>query len=64
VQPQLGIPGDANFAALQPMHRERSRVNLDESLVRLQDAYIAFDALRAAEQAKAHLGKTTMDLVK
>jgi flagellar basal body rod protein FlgG len=64
VQPQLGIPGEVNFPALQPMHRERSRINLDESLVRLKDAYIAFDALRAAEQAKAHVGKTTMDLVK
>jgi flagellar basal body rod protein FlgG len=64
VQPQLGIPGDVHFSALQPMHRERSGVDRDESLVRLKDAYIAFDALRAAEQAKAHLGKTTMDLVK
>ncbi|HLY03944.1 MAG TPA: hypothetical protein VKR56_15775 [Candidatus Cybelea sp.] len=64
VQPQLGIPGDAGFPALWPMHRERSRIDLDQSLVRLKDAYIAFDALRAAEEAKAHLGKTAMDLVK
>jgi flagellar basal body rod protein FlgG len=64
VQPQLGIPGDASFPALQPMRRERSRIDLDQSLVRLKDAYIAFDALRAAEEAKAHLGKTAMDLVK
>jgi flagellar basal body rod protein FlgG len=64
VQPQVGIPGDANFPALQPMHRDRSRIDLDESLVRLKEAYIAFDALRAAEEAKAHLGKAAMDLVK
>jgi hypothetical protein len=64
VQPQLAVSGDANFPALRPMHRERSRINLDESLVKLNDAYIAFDALRAAEQAKANVGKTAMDLVK
>jgi flagellar basal body rod protein FlgG len=64
VQPQLGIPGDVNFPALRPMQRERSRIDVDESLARLKDAYLAFDALRAAEQAKAHLGKTAMDLVK
>jgi flagellar basal body rod protein FlgG len=64
VQPQLALAGDANFPALRPMHRERSRINLDESLVKLNDAYIAFDALRAAEQAKANLGKAAMDLVK
>ncbi|MFY9739057.1 MAG: hypothetical protein WAK11_08370, partial [Candidatus Cybelea sp.] len=44
VQPQLAAAGDANVPALRPMHRERSRVNLDESLVKLDDAYIAFDA--------------------
>lgn len=64
VSPQLGLAGDASFPELAPMHRERSRINLDESLVRLKEAYMAFDALRAAEQAKAHLGKAAMDLVK
>ena len=65
VQPRSGDSGDANFPALRPMRRQRSRIDLDErSTVRLKDAYIAFDALRAAEQAKSHLGKTAMDLVK
>jgi hypothetical protein len=46
------------------MHRERSRIDVNESLVRLKDAYLAFDALQAAEAAKAHVGKTTLDLLK
>jgi flagellar basal body rod protein FlgG len=64
VTPQLGLPGSDGFAALLPMHRERSRIDVDESLVRLKEAYLAFDALQAAEAAKGHLGKTAMDLLK
>ncbi len=64
VAAQLGVAGDADFPSLTPMHRERSRIDLDQSLLRLKDAYMAFDALSAAEAAKAHLGKTAMDLVK
>jgi flagellar basal body rod protein FlgG len=62
--PEVGLPGDDGFAQLATMQRERSRVNLDESLARLDDAYLAFDALAAAEAAKGHLGKTVMDLLK
>ena len=46
------------------MQRERSRVDVDESLARLKDAYLAFEALQAAEAAKGRLGKTAMDLLK
>jgi flagellar basal body rod protein FlgG len=62
--PQVGVAGDGGFGQLAPMQREHSRVNLDESLARLDDAYLAFDALAAAEAAKGHLGKTVMDLLK
>ncbi len=62
--PQVGFAGDGGFAQLATMQRERSRVNLDESLARLDDAYLALDALAAAEAAKGHLGKTVMDLLK
>jgi flagellar basal body rod protein FlgG len=62
--PVVGLAGDGSFAQLATMQRERSRVNLDESLARLDDAYLAFDALAAAEAAKGHLGKTVMDLLK
>ncbi len=61
---QTGTAADGTFGALLPMHRERSRIDIDESLIRLKDAYIAFDALQAAEAAKGHLGKTAMDLLK
>lgn len=64
VAPQIGVAGDGTFAALAPMQRERSRIDVDESLARLKEAYLAFDALQAAEAAKTHLGKTAMDLLK
>lgn len=64
VTARVGFPGDGDFAAVTPMRRERSRIDVDESLARLKEAYLAFDALQAAEMAKAHLGKTAMDLLK
>jgi flagellar basal body rod protein FlgG len=64
VAAQAGLPDDGSFGALVPMRRERSRIDVDESLVRLKEAYLAFDALQAAEAARAHLGKTAMDLLK
>ncbi|HVR46236.1 MAG TPA: hypothetical protein VMT95_06330 [Candidatus Binatia bacterium] len=64
VAPEIGLPGNERFAPLATMQRDRSRIDIDKSLIRLKDAYLAFDALQAAETAKAHLGKTAMDLVK
>jgi flagellar basal body rod protein FlgG len=64
LQPQIGVANEGDFGALTPMHRERSRIDIDRSLARLKEAYLAFDALQAAEAAKAHLGKTSMDLLK
>ncbi len=64
VTPEIGVPGDERFAPLATMQRDRSRIDIDESLIRLKDAYLRFDALQAAEAAKGHLGKTAMDLVK
>jgi flagellar basal body rod protein FlgG len=64
VTPHTGFAGDASFARLKPMQRQSSGIDLDRSLIRLKEAYLAFDALHAAEQAKGRLGKTAMDLVK
>ncbi|HEV3195626.1 MAG TPA: hypothetical protein VGZ06_05770 [Candidatus Cybelea sp.] len=64
VVPQIGVAGEGSFALLAPMRLERSRIDISESLVRLKDAYLTFDALQAAEFAKGHLGKTAMDLLK
>ncbi|MGC1380670.1 MAG: hypothetical protein WA814_06555 [Candidatus Baltobacteraceae bacterium] len=61
---KIGVPGVGEDSTLRPMRRERSRVDLDASLVRLKDAYLSFDALQAAETAKGRLGKTAMDLLK
>jgi flagellar basal body rod protein FlgG len=61
---QTGFAEDGSFAALLPMQRERSRVDIDESLIRLKDAYLTFDALQAAQAAKGRLSKTAMDLLK
>ena len=59
-----GAPADGSFAPLLPMHAARSGVDLDASLARLKDAYVAFDALQAAESAKGRTGKTAMELLK
>jgi flagellar basal body rod protein FlgG len=64
VAPHVGAPADGSFAALQTMHRTGFGVDVDASLARLKDAYVAFDALQAAEAAKGHLGKTALDLLK
>jgi flagellar hook protein FlgE len=61
VDPHVGCAGDGNFGAIAPMRRESSRIDLDASLDKLHDAYVAFDALTAAHRAEA---KTVMDLLK
>ena len=62
--PHLGRAGDKNFGVIRSFARESSRVDLDQSLQKLKDAYMAFDALAAAHRAQGHLGKTAMDLLK
>jgi flagellar basal body rod protein FlgG len=62
--PHVGRAGDGNFASLAPMRREESRIDFDRSLDRLQEAYVAFDALQAAHKAQGGIGKTAMDLLK
>ena len=64
VVPHIGLPGDGNFGPLEPMHQTASRIDIDRSLDRLNDAYLAFDALQAAHKAQGALGKTAMDLLK
>ena len=64
IAPHLGKPGDGNFNALQPHTRESSGIDIDLSLQRLQEAYVALDAIRAAGKAQGSVQKTTMDLLK
>lgn len=62
--PHLGRPGDGNFGTLQPFSRASSRIDIDAGLQRLQEAYLALDALRAAGKAQGSTAKTAMDLLK
>jgi hypothetical protein len=64
VVPHLGRPGDGNFACVEPMREENSRIDFDRSLDRLEEAYLSFDALTAAHKAQGSFGKTAMDLLK
>lgn len=64
IVPYVGSPGEGGLPRLRPMQRQHSGVALDESLARLKAAYLAFDALSAAETAKGHFGKAAMDLLK
>jgi len=64
IAPHVGVPGDGAFAPLRsPLQMARS-VDLDSGLVRLQEAYLALDALRAAGAAQGNVQKTVMDLLK
>lgn len=62
--PHIGRAADGNFDPLTLHVRERSAVDIDLGLERLQEAYIAFDALRAAHKAQGSVEKTSMDLLK
>ncbi|MDP9016728.1 MAG: hypothetical protein M3N19_00215 [Candidatus Eremiobacteraeota bacterium] len=64
VVPHMGVAGDGNFGAIAPHQEEGSRVDFNLGIERLQEAYLAFDALRAAHSAQGKVEKTAMDLLK
>jgi flagellar basal body rod protein FlgG len=64
VTPHFGRASDGNFSAIAPFARSNSGVDLDLGLQRLQDAYLALDAIRAAGKAQGSIQKTAMDLLK
>lgn len=64
IMPHIGHAGDGNFGAVTPNARERSGIDIDAGLQRLQEAYLALDAIRAAGKAQGSVEKTTMDLLK
>ncbi len=64
VAPHLGRAGDGNFGAIVPHARAGSGVDLDVGLQRLEEAYLALDAIRAAAKAHGTIEKTAMDLLK
>ena len=64
VAPHFGRAGDGNFGEIACFARESSGIDIEAGLERLQEAYLALDAIRAAGQARFGLEKTTMDLLK
>jgi hypothetical protein len=64
IAPHVGVPGDGGFAHLQPVSPLERNGDLDSGLARLQEAYLALDALRAAGAAQGNVQKTVMDLLK
>lgn len=64
IAPHLGTPADGNFGSLKPFARAGSQIDLDAGIERLQEAYVALDALQAAGKARGGLQKIAMDLLK
>jgi hypothetical protein len=64
IVPHIGTANDGNFGALQPFARESSGVDIDLGIQRLEDAYLALDAIRAAGTVQSSAQKTAMDLLK
>lgn len=64
IVPHFGRAGDGSFGAVTPYAREESGIDLDLGLQRLQEAYLALDAIRAAGKAQGSVEKTAMDLLK
>ena len=64
VIPHIGLPEDGNFAALRTHARDRGRLDLVAGLDRLSEAYLSFDALRAAHRARGEAERTALDLLK
>lgn len=64
IMPHVGSAADGNFGSLRPLSHAASAADIDRELERLQEAYIALDALRAAGVARSGTDKTAMDLLK
>lgn len=64
VAPHIGMPNDGSFSLLETQRLTKSHIDIDASLIKLQESYLAFDALRAAKQVHASTQKTATDLIK
>jgi len=64
VTAHLGTPCDGSFAGLATYSRDRGTLDIEAGLQKLQEAYLAFGALRAATSAHGNVEKSAMDLVK
>ena len=64
VGPQVGVPADGSFGPLTTQARDTGRVDIIAGLEKMKDAYVTFEALRAAHHGRGEAEKTVMDLVK
>jgi flagellar basal body rod protein FlgG len=64
VVPHVGMPADATFAPLAIAARDAGSVDLDTSLQKLTEAYVAFSALQSVHKAQGAGDKVVMDLLK
>ncbi len=64
VAPRVGVPGSGDFSALVVGARDLGRVDIVTGLQRLDEAYLAYGAMRAAFRGRAEAEKATMELVK
>ena len=64
IPPHLGMPQDGNFLPLVTHAHRRSEIDPLTGIDRLQESYMAFDALRAAHSAQGRVDKIAMDLLK
>ena len=64
VVPHVGAPADGSFAPLATSARDAGNVDIDASLRKLSEAYVAFAAMQAAHKAQGAGGKVVMDLLK
>ncbi len=64
VPPAFGRPGEGGFGLLQPFARDLGRVDPIGNAQRLGEAYLSFEALRAAGSARNDFAHVALDLVK
>lgn len=64
IAPLVGAPADGTFGALATRSRALGRIDPDAAIARLQDAYLALDALGAAERTRTGMARDAFDLVK
>lgn len=62
--PLVGRPSDPGFGALSPGARALGRLDITLGLAKLQEAYLALDALQGAQKARSDLDAGAMNLVK
>lgn len=60
----VGRPGDGTFAPLVTHARDLGRVDITRGLEKMREAYVTYEALRAARHGHGEAEKVTMDLVK